>query len=310
MKGLSRSSVLPRLLAAVVACAVASAEAQTMLELKGVSAGFNARSAALAEAYTAEAFDASALYWNPAALPFLHRMYILVDYARDIDNRTYHYSFAAPVQTTDLSALAIGGTAYGWTYLRQSGETERVREYSVDLAAAHRISYALSLGMGARLHFAEAQNTQFLTGLSSFGVFYSPSPEISYALVYQGVRLGSSLRGDSNETESVGWEPVPQRLSLGMALRYPSARDERTISLSVSNEKQIGVRGLYYKAGLEVLPWQFLAVRLGYLSGPDTESLRYGMGIMVPSLQLAYAYIPYGVRGRYHQLSLLVYVWE
>ena len=144
-----------------------------------------------------------------------------------------------------------------------------------------------------------------MAAFTSLGIFYAPSPEISYGLTYEGIELASSFRSNGEATVA-GWEPIPRRFAIGIAMRYPSSYSDRQLTVSVSNEKQIGLAGLFYKMGIEILPWRFLAVRTGFLTGPETESLRYGAGILASQMEVSYTYIPYSIKGRYHQLSMFI----
>ncbi|MGH2567133.1 MAG: hypothetical protein ACRDGA_02255 [Bacteroidota bacterium] len=296
-----------RKIAFIFTLSCSTLSAQSGLKLQSSEWNIGARATALAEAYAAEAHDVSAMYWNPAALPFLQRLFVLVDYAQNVDHTVAGYAMAVPLRLDNYQVIAIGARIN-----RSMGELQNEypgREYSIDVATARTVASGLSIGIRASYHHAEHSHEQRSIGSGSMGISYTPDPKISYALTYHGLELASSRHAETDDP-AVGWERIPSRFGIGMTMRYPSSQRDRVLTFSLANEKTVGQRGLTYKGGLELVPWSFLALRTGYLAGPTTSGMRYGVGLMTEYLQAAYAFVPHGIFGKVHQFSFLLKIWD
>lgn len=297
-------------LGAVILCCVlvnftTSAQPLTTIPNENIRTG--ARAIALADAYEAEGQDASVLSWNPAALSFLHRMDIVMSHGWEERQNVFTNVIAVPVRIDRNQVLAVGGML---GRARSVGPLEYSwDEYRFDLATARRMTHTFSVGIRGSFHIVQTGNARIRSGIGSVGLYYAPEPRISYAFVYDGIRLGSFSSGDGETGVAPLHEPK-RSFSVGVAMRYPSSRHDRFMTLSLANEKEIGQRGLRYKGGIELLPWSFLALRGGYLAGPFESELRFGAGVLTPYLSVSYAYAPRGPMGRMHHVSVLFSFWE
>ncbi len=284
----------------------ATVTSQTVGHLQNPFGGIGARATALGDAYSAQSHDVASLYWNPAALAFLTQSSLLVDYTRSSGGLESGQTAAFPFVINDNVTLALG-VLYSRSTREQSetGDVFLPHEYGFDLGGSALLTYGLSIGVRVGVRYGDGFDSHVLVGFGSAGLDYTPDPSISYAFVYNGFLLGSQVRG-GDQTPSMALEPVPRSFEISITMHYPATREHRVVDVSVSNEKIVGQPGLLYKGGVEVLPWQFLGFRLGYVAGPFASGLRCGLGFGGDLVQFAYALVPSNSRAPQHQLSLLI----
>lgn len=277
---------------------------QTVISLRDPYAGVSARAAAFADAYVSETHDVGVLYWNPAALAFLSRSYILTDYTYSPSSKLASYHLAIPFFAGRDQAFAVGFSAHTQPSVTDTTATAYFnREYGVDVASSTIIAYAISLGVRGGVRYGHSSESRAWVGFSSIGLYYEPTPAISYAFVYNGISLGAK-HTESNPAKNIAIQPLPRSFQIGVSMHYPSSRRDHIVTIGLANEKIIGQSGLLYKGGLEVGFFRFLTARVGYLVGPSVSGARYGLGVGADHIQIGYAFIPNTISGSVHQLSL------
>ena len=106
------------------------------------------------------------------------------------------------------------------------------------------------------------------------------------------------------DSQSLVRESLPRRFEVAVAMKFPSVRNHHFLTVSLSNEKIFGEAGLYYKAGVEIIPHNYFALRFGYHVGPDIQTPRYGIGIKTNSFRVDYALAPSVRSLRFQQITL------
>ena len=271
-----------------------------------------ARAAAFADSYVSDHSDVGAMYWNPASLAFVTRATIVANYALErvygSDNLMTEnvvapipldsdWKFAAGFTLSHVGRQgAIGSPLSGMSF----------HQYSIEAGLAKKLSPAFSLGVLVDGKYGRGSSIALGSATSSFGVFYSPIPGLSYGAVFQGVGWGI-------EYGVVNGNTIPSRVKLdrsfqmGLSVSIPSRPGTEVVNLSLSNQKVLGVDGIVYKGGIEVIAMNFLALRSGYWVGPNTAAAKFGAGIFVGNFRFDYAASLSELEPRFHEVSL-VYV--
>ncbi len=282
----------------VVSMCTVNGQSQNVLDERPIS--MSARAAAMADAATAETFDVSALYWNPGAMSFLQTRSIMVDHFNDWSSGGASVAIAAPIQFPGGDVVALGASLSRVSDRRTTPQPGRPTvQDGVDLGYAHILAPGLSLGARLGVRYAQEGVQSVATGSWMAGLSYAPSPEISYGIVYgeAGTRI---VEADS---QMLAREEMPQRLQVGIIMRYPSSLKHRLMTLAIANEKIFGRVGLNYKAGFELCPLSGAALRIGYVVGPQMSEFRYGAGITLRVLEIDYGIAPAGVGPHFQQIS-------
>jgi hypothetical protein len=262
-----------------------------------------ARSVSLAEANLADISDVSVMYWNPGALGLLENVSVVFDEYYEMRTAINNDNAAVAIPHVSEGTLALGASVcnVGYIKLIQPYNYQAV-EYGVDIAYAANLSPGFGVGFRMHSQFGHTINSNMFTNDWSFGLVYSPSSEVSYGLVCSG--LGEGLR--LIDSVSLAKEALARRLEVGVTMHYPASRNNQFLTVSVSNEKIFGESGLYYKTGIELLPVNFIALRYGFVVGPDFSTPRYGIGLKTNYIHLDYVIAPSYMSTRFQQITLSI----
>ncbi|MDD5304827.1 MAG: PorV/PorQ family protein [Elusimicrobia bacterium] len=270
--------------------------------------GAGARAISMGDAYSAVASDATALYWNPAALTqikrrsvaLMHAPYVntsYFDYAaygqrlgeRAAIGASIQYFSAGGIDQTDASGADIGGIA------------------PYDLAASLGFAYKLegvldgySAGLGAKFIQSRIVHTA-QTGAVDAGILSPALFDDRLKLALTMANLGGTLRYDQAA------EPLPfamkfggvyragERLLVAADLGLP--RGDRPF-LALGTEYRVRGTGAWSFAGRA----GFNSRTIGSIDGFTGVSM--GLGVGFDACAMDYAFVPLGGVGQAHHLSL------
>lgn len=268
----------------------------------------NARSAALADAYTANPRDVAAMYFNPASLSFLRQQSVIANYAIEkLDGRDNVMTENVTFPVVPLPDLTVGiGLSFSHVgFVSSDGPFAgfNFHRYVLDLGVSRLLSRPLSVGIAIGVPYVDGGGHSAVGFTSTLGMMYAPSRGLYYGIAYHapGWQTEQDIVNGENSVRRI---PLKHSLEIGIGLHLPTTSDNYVASLVLGNEKTFGENGLVYKGGVEVLPLQFLALRVGYWIGPNTVAGRYGVGFTFAGIDLGYAISPSSSEPRFHQLSL------
>ncbi|MCH8567125.1 MAG: hypothetical protein LAT67_02620 [Balneolales bacterium] len=179
--------------------------------------------------------------------------------------------------------------------------------YHADIAYAFAFSEVFSLGVNQRIAYALNKGTNDWAYSADFGLVYAPAENISYAIVFRG--LGNEISYEIAEAGAtiLGSKLMQQSLEVGATFRFPTEGERTFLTISFANEKEFGNSGLWYKGGMELLPFSFLAIRGGLLFNLDDSVFipRTGIGFVFSFGRFDYMLAPGQRAGEYfHQAGL------
>lgn len=267
-----------------------------------------ARNAGMGDADISSSYDISSMYENPATTVFMRQSSIFLNHAILRDGMGMVEDLAFPILPKGPQMVSFGFQLFHLGYLTNGPGLNGVHmlEYGYDVAFSTLITSTFSLGALASLSNGVTGNSKAWAASYTVGLDYSPSADINYAAIYKG--KGSDVQFMPNGS-SFGAVSIlqPNKLEIGASMSYPSASSLRRelFSLSLANEKIFGVSGLFYKAGIEVIPFRFLSLRFGYIVGPGVNEPRYGIGLRLEKFRLEYVYYSQTYSDLVQQFSLV-----
>ena len=282
--------------------------------------GVGARAVAMGEAYGAIANDATALYWNPAAVVISETDQVVVahtewfaDIRHEFGGVLYHLT---PEDAVGISFITLTTDDMPRTTTLMpmgTGEMFRFQDLSVGLTYSRKMTNQFSFGVTARYireqiaelsmqnivvdvgayYLTGFSTTRFAIVLSSFGSATRPEGSI----VVDGVGDISQFEEFSPPTQfrlAFAMEPIlleSHRLTTSFQLNHPN-----------DNAENIGI-------GLEYGWNETVFLRLGYRINVDEQRLpSLGFGLQVPvefsTLQFDYAVSSYHLLGMAHRFTL------
>jgi hypothetical protein len=275
--------------------------AQSGYEYDGKKIFGGARTASLGGAGVAEAADASSMYWNPAAMSFVSHSSIVASSILEWNREAVYGTVSLPpLSLGRQQVLILGGT--GSVYGKDL--TQPYFTYSgIDLGYAIKFYDVVSVGFLTNIRYGKTRLYGIGAASTSLGVFYAPSPGITYGLSFEGIGMGINNSFDGNENKIYYARSLEKSLHIGSTFRFPSLYREAYIAILLESQKIFNKRGATYRAGIETYPFHFLKLRGGLIAGSGSVSGTMGGGITFGRFGLDYAVSPSTKISRFHQMS-------
>jgi len=302
------------LLASSAGAAGFSASARGTAAGEFLNLGAGARAAALGGAYSAVADDASAVYWNPAAMTRVERRSLALMHAALLNAGSYEYG--AYVQNEGkMGAFGFGAQYFAPGRIVQTNEagaslgTVAPYDMAFTWSYAHEL-YGWSLGGSAKVVDSRIINSAS-AGAFDIGV-------LSPALLDERLRLAaaaSNLGGDTMVFDQAG-APLPLVARAGAAYRLLPAFLVSADAVFPKTDRPYAAAGAEYRLGAggserrlaETGTWGF-AARAGFNSETigsvdGFSGVAMGFGVATRGFEIDYAFAPYGGLGQAHRFSL------
>lgn len=302
---------MKRLLIAVISAALFAAQSMSAPGTTGgqfLKIDPSARSSAMGGASAAISDDVFAIYTNPSGLAKLETSELCATYLSYFGDVKYGFLGYA-------SALHNKGVfAFGYTYLlvdnidkRSVNEedlgTFNAKDTSISISygqknVASEIIENLYLGASLKIITSEIDQTIATTGALDIGASYSPMSKLNTALVLANMSPGIKFREVTDK--------------MPLCLKFAASYDAGTkTKLGMQIDEYLLDNKFYAALGTEYAFIKELALRFGYRFGYDTASLgnsagiTAGFGFKIWSVNMDYAFVPFGELGDTHRLSFI-----
>jgi len=275
------------------------------------------RPAAMGGAFVAAADDVNSPEWNPAGLALIPR-----------DEASFtHLLYIADISYEGLAAAGPIDRYSGWglsvNYLWQPPFDSTQNDFGAPTQAA-ATGYDLAVGASYAMNLGSYETLDFNISNISLGAslklidesLSGSSGDALYAdlgllgELYPGVRVGFLIQ-NFGTTISYGGasDPAPANTKLGLAWAK-TINDANRFEVTADLNHPVDASNLDYvrwreNFGLEYWLFNTLALRGGYQVGYDLTGLTAGLGFRWKSLELDYAFVPYGDLGYTNRVSLV-----
>ncbi len=265
----------------------------------------DARSAAMGEAATAFASDATALYWNPAllaqnqtkSLVFMHSAY-LADISQEFlafQFATGKHKLAVGLNFMNIPGIEIRGTVP----TEQPAGTTEALNLAATLGYARTIQNDWQIGLSLKYLYEKYYLSDAWGWAVDFGLF-------KRHFFYQNLDWGLTLQNlGKMGTLQVESTRLPLILRSGVLYHLPWQWKNQPLKMTVDFVYLISDEITHLKSGLEVPILRSLSGRLGMIYDWEDLRLTAGFGLKYKSYQFNYAYSPFPYDlGNAHRFSL------
>ncbi len=267
--------------------------------------GFGARSAAMGGAAAAVSGDATAIYWNPAAMAPLQGTSMVLSHNEWI--QSVHLEQAAVVHETDYGTFGLAFTGLGMDDLERREDVPtavplgRFGAYDLSFALgyARYVLPNVAVGLSVKSIYQRIDDLDALGVALDIGLYHvSRIRGVTFAAV--ATNVGPPMKFDVQEFA------LPRAIRVGAAWRddlpWRGTHARATFDLSFPNDGDPRTH-----VGLE-LDWRRrVFLRGGYRGGYDTMGPSFGLGVVQGELGFDYAFVPLDDDlGDSHRVSLTV----
>ena len=267
--------------------------------------GVDARAAAMGEAYTSLATDASATYWNPAGLAIAGSNSAVLMHNSWIQGVSHDFAAVQLFQGKHNIAVSLNMMFVSGIELRG----ERASEIPDGETSAHNVnlglSYATGLGGGWKIggqikylyekyYLESAAGFAFDVGVMKQQIL----PDLSFGAVVQNIGSMGELK---NEATTL---PLSLRSGVSYYLPWDLFENRPIVAADVFYVNNDVTRvGLGFETGI-LGNFDF---RAGYILGSESLGLTAGLGVRYGVFNIAYAFVPLAYDlGNSHRFSLLI----
>lgn len=274
--------------------------------------GVGARAAAMGDAYTAIADDATAVYWNPAGIARLSGQSVTLNHTAwpaniSFDQAAYVFNvkWIPGMLGVNVRALTMSRDIVRTTYLPEgTGETFDAGEWAYGLSYARALTDKFSAGFSVNYVQTGLDNVKGTSTTFDFGTLYDVG--------VLGAKIGMSIQNIGSDMTFIDEKvKMPVFFRVGGSFDVFQQGENRLISAAEFTHPPDNSEKL--NLGAEYAFHDYLFLRGGYKVNYDTEGLTAGFGVKFPLTlvkssvaRLDYAYQDKNYLGAAHRVSVNV----
>jgi hypothetical protein len=250
--------------------------------------GVGARSVAMGETGAAYAADASASYYNPAALSFADQTEISLMHKQWIaDIATESFGAAVKGETVSLG-FSFNATNTGSIDVRtQPGDADgtfNAHDMAIAGSVGVKVADDISVGVSGKFLYEKIYVDEASGYAVDLGAMYAATPSLAVGLALNNLGSMNKMRSEAIE--------LPALLRAGASYtgtltdRFSYRVNGDFVKIFKQSENHINVGG-------ELAFDKTLSLRAGYQTGYDVKNFSAGIGIAYGMLVFDYAFVPF-----------------
>ncbi len=262
--------------------------------------GVTSRAISLGESVVSSTEDASATFYNPAALTMGTDVNILFMHNEQIVGIRTEY-LAAKFRVNRVSlGLSLNNTSVSDIEVREIPgaplETFSAQNFAFGLSGAYEINEMLQVGLTAKFLYEKIYIDNASGYAVDIGGLYSRE-NLSVGASFANFGSMSELRSESSKL------PASVRFGASYLIALPTVNGG--LRIGADGFKVFDGGNFHVNGGAEFTYKDLLSIRIGYQSGYENKNLTTGIGLRYRAFNLDYAFVPYRYTlGSSHTLTI------
>lgn len=282
--------------------------------------GADARAASMGQAVRAFSEDANAVYWNPAGLASLRYRHATMTHSAYYQSLFYDFiSYAQPVQSIlgrssrELQESQLGSFGVSLLYLNggtlnevdntgvETGGNFRPQDFAASIAWGGSMTRILDFGVALK-YISSHLHESASTGAVDLGA------RLRWRLIDMPWTLAATVHNAGGHMKFISQsDPLPLQLAVSQSLRVTKNWTVTTDVVAPSDNRPYPCFGSEIRMPME--PNMSVMLRAGYEARTGGEfsglsGLGLGGGLGLARFGFDYAWMPYGLLGDTHRLSI------
>jgi len=262
--------------------------------------GVTSRAVSLGEAVVSSTTDASATFYNPAALTMGSDVNMLFMHNEQVLGIRTEY-LAAKFRLNKVSlGLSLNNTSVSDIEVREiPGEPLdkfNAQNFALGLSAGYKINDMLQVGVTAKFLYEKIYLDNASGYAFDFGGLYSKD-FLSVGAVIANIGSMNELRNESST--------LPASVRFGASYLIILTGLNGGLRIGADGYKVFDGGKFHVNGGVEFIYKDFLRLRAGYQSGYENKNITTGLGLKYQAFSLDYAFAPYKYSlGSSHTITL------
>jgi hypothetical protein len=250
--------------------------------------GVTSRAVSLGEAVVSSTTDASATFYNPAALTLGSDVNMLFMHNEQILGIRTEY-LAAKFRVNKVTfGLSLNNTSVSDIEVREipgeSLDKFNAQNFAMGLSAGYKINDMLQVGVTAKFLYEKIYLDNASGYAFDIGGLYSKD-NISVGAVISNFGSMNVLRNEAST--------LPTSIRFGASYLIDLPGINGGLRIGADGFKVFDGGEIHANAGAEFTYKDFLSLRAGYQSGYENKNITTGIGLKYKAFSLDYAFVPY-----------------
>lgn len=269
-------------------CLFAQNDGSANTGLAFLKLGVTSRSIALGDAVVSTVNDASATYYNPAALFLGDNVNILFMHNQQILGIKTEFLGAKIRMKKFALGFSINNTSVGEIQVREipgaSQDVFTAQNFAFGISAGYKINDMLQVGVTGKFLYEKI----YVDNADGFAL------DLGGLYTKDKLSIGAALAniGSMNELKNIATK-LPLSVRFGASYLIDLKSITSGLRVSADGYKILDGGVFHANTGVEFTYKNFLSIRAGYQSGYEDKTLTTGIGIKYKAISLDYAFVPY-----------------
>ena len=265
--------------------------------------GIGARPMSMGKAFVGISDDINSLYWNPAGISQISTKRICFSYSYLLAEIMYGFlGFVYPINKKYIVGTSLAylysGEIQGYDKDNKPSGPFTTNDFSLNISCGYKLAKKLYTGATLKFLQERLENISASGYAGDFGIIYKISEIVKVGATIRNIGpsvtfLTESFNLPTSYNIGCGIFLLEKTLNIGIAYNYP---------IDYNSEVCLGIEYILKEIVAFRFGYKYQFTDTAYYDGLSNVSA--GIGVKLLNFTFDYAFIPYGVLGNTHYVSL------